>query len=376
MVRDMHKGTRHVEENSSNGILPLDGKKTGEFDDVVLSSRVRFARNMGMGAFPGWDDQAGRLRVLSLVRKTLQKLGAGKGWLPWEKMSDEERMRMQERHWVSREMVESPAETGVWLSEDKRVSMLVNEEDHLRIQGIVKGCDLRGAWRLARDMDDALGSQLEFAYSGELGYLTACPSNVGSGMRASVMVHLAGLALTGEIDGAIRGLERMGYAVRGVSGEDSESAGEVFQVSNAGTLGTPGQKVLEDLEEVAEELVRQERWARQFLREEDSVVAEDCVARALAAAGAARLMTTSEGMAHLSAVRLGVAAGFVGGATLEALDEMMARIQPAHLAHGARDPRVLEEGRETLRDMCRAELMRAFFKPIHLKLATVKGRVK
>jgi len=360
-----------------------------------LSSRVRFARNLGTVAFPGWDDQAGRLRVLSLVRKTLQKLGAGRGWLPWEKMSDEERMRMQERHWVSREMVESPAETGVWLSEDKRVSMLVNEEDHLRIQGIVKGCDLRGAWRLAREMDDALGSQLEFAYSGtrsnspappstrtpvanpgELGYLTACPSNVGSGMRASVMVHLAGLALTGEIDGAIRGLERMGYAVRGVSGEDSESAGEVFQVSNAGTLGTPGQKVLEDLEEVAEELVRQERWARQFLREEDSVVAEDCVARALAAAGAARLMTTSEGMAHLSAVRLGVAAGFVGGATLEALDEMMARIQPAHLAHGARDPRVLEEGRETLRDMCRAELMRAFFKPIHLKLATVKGRVK
>ena len=195
-------------------------------------------------------------------------------------------------------------------------------------------------------------------------------------MRASVMVHLAGLALTGEIDGAIRGIERMGYAVRGVSGEDSESAGEVFQISNAGTLGTPERKVLEDLEEVVEELVRQERWARQFLREEDSVVAEDCVARALAAAGAARLMSTPEGMAHLSAIRLGVAAGFVEGATLGALDEMMERIQPAHLAHGAQDPRILEEGHELLRDMCRAELMRAFFKPFHLKLANTKGRVK
>ena len=350
-------------------------RKAADAGDVVLSSRVRFARNVSRHVFPGWACDVRRREVLEKVRKAFRKLGRGKGWMEWGSLPDAERMRFEERHLVSKEMVEASDSAGVWVSEDQRVSVMVNEEDHLRIQGLAKGYDLRGAWSLARETERELAGVLEFAYSQQLGYLTACPSNVGSGMRASVMVHLAGLALTGGVEASIRGIERMGYAVRGAGGEDSDSAGEVFQVSNSGTLGTPERKVLEDLEEVVDELVQQERWARQFLREEDFVTAEDCVARALAVVGAARLMNTSEGMAHLSAIRLGVAAGMLEGAKPELLDEMMVMIQPAHLARGARDPRILEQDQETLRDQCRAELMRGFFAQCGLKMTGKKSRL-
>ena len=350
--------------------------KNGDAGDVVVSSRARFARNLKGCVFPGWAPDERRREVLEKVKRAFRKLGRAKGWVEWGGVENAERMRLEERHLVSKEMVEAPDGAGVWMSGDGRVSVMVNEEDHLRIQGLAKGYDLRGAWLLAREMERELAGALEFARSDELGFLTACPSNVGSGMRASVMAHLAGLGLTGGVEATIRGIERMGYVVRGMGGEDSDSPGEVFQISNTGTLGTPERKVLEGLEEVVDELVQQERWARQHLREEDPVVAEDCVARAVAAVGAARLMTTSEGMAHLSAVRLGVAAGFLEGAGLETLDEMMVLIQPAHLARGAREPRALEEDQELLRDQCRAELMREFFSQCRLRLANTKGRKK
>ncbi len=336
--------------------------------DVVLSSRVRFARNVEPYAFPGWASRSSRQEVRGKVRKALKRLGHEEGWRDWGKVVDEERMRMEERHWVSKEMVEAPDSAGVFVSGDGRVSVLVNEEDHLRIQGLVAGYDLRGAWGLAKAMERGLAGELEFAYSKTLGFLTACPSNVGCGMRGSVMVHLAGLALSGEVESCIRGIERMGYVVRGVSGEDSDSTGEVFQISNTGTLGTGERKVLEGLEELVNELVRQERWARQFLREdEDGVVAEDCVARALGVVGAARLMTSAEGLTYLSAVRLGVAMGMVEGVREGELEEAMVLIQPAHLARATGNSKVLAPEQEHVRDGCRAEMMRKMFSRYRLK---------
>ncbi|MCL1887467.1 MAG: hypothetical protein FWF96_01170 [Kiritimatiellaeota bacterium] len=384
MVRDMHKGAEHVEETPGETFEKEPGgewaraRAAADAGDVVLSSRVRFARNVEGHPFPGWATDDRQFKVLKKVARAFSAAGRPGGrqeWREWANVPNDERMRLAERRLVSTELVEAPDTAAVWVSGDSLVSVMVNEEDHLRIQGFAKGYDLRGAWARAKDMERALAGQLGFARSPRLGFLTACPSNVGTGMRASVMVHLAGLALTGGVEGSIRGIERMGYAVRGVSGEDSESAGEGFQISNGGTLGATERGVLEDLEEVVDELVRQERWARQFLREEDAVTAEDCVARSLAAVGAARLMNSSEGMAHLSAVRMGVAAGFVEGIQIEALDDLMAQIQPAHLALGARDPRVLEEGQEFLRDMRRAEYLRGIFTQCRVRLAKQKGRV-
>jgi len=268
---------------------------------------------------------------------------------------------------VSREMVEASEEAGVWVSGDGRISVMVNEEDHLRIQGLVKGYDVRGAWELAKGMERGLAGELEFAYSKRLGFLTACPSNVGSGMRASVMVHLAGLALSGEVESSIRGVERMGYLARGVNGEDSDSLGEVFQISNTGTLGKGEREVLAGLEEVVGELIQQERWARQFLADEDLLVVEDCVARALGVVGAARLMTSAEGLAFLSAVRLGTAMGIVEGAREGELEEAMVLIQPAHLARAAGDARVLSQERDHVRDGLRAEMMRKMFSRYRLR---------
>jgi protein arginine kinase len=239
------------------------------------------------------------------------------------------------------------------VSRDEQLAVMINEEDHLRIQAIRTGLDVRRAWEVADAVDTHLESRLAYAYTPRLGYLTACPSNVGTGMRASVMVHLLGLRLTNDLDAVIRALERMRLAVRGVGGEGSEAAGHMFQISNPGTLGQDEASIIDGLLRVVNEVVRQERQARLRLLRDSPEVLLDCLARALAVVQHARVMQTDESLDYLSALRLGVILGLIRRLTVPEIDAWVLAVQPGHLQK--RLGKILEPEQ---RDILRATLLR------------------
>jgi protein arginine kinase len=240
---------------------------------------------------------------------------------------------------------------------------MINEEDHLRIQVIQPGMDVGQAWEAADALDTRLESRLSYAFSQQLGYLTACPSNLGTGLRASVMVHLLGLRLSDELDAVLRALERLRLAVRGVGGEGSEAAGHMFQISNMGTLGQDDKRVIGELMGHVEAVVRAERQARLRLMRDCPVRLQDCVARALALLQQARVMQTEEAIDYLSALRLGVEMGMLRRLDVAGADALMLAVQPGNLQQ-----RLGEAAEPEQRDPFRADWLRK-----QLAAVTFKG---
>jgi protein arginine kinase len=324
-------------------------------EGIAISCRVRLARNLRGERFPDWATERDRLRVLNRVGPAVvasvddrQARFVGIGDL------DETTLDLLcERHLISADLAERGKGGGLVVSRDEQLSVMINEEDHLRIQAIRSGLDVRKAWDVADGVDSRLESLLTYAYTPRLGYLTACPSNVGTGMRASVMVHLLGLRLTNDLDAVIRGLERLRFAVRGVGGEGSEAAGHMFQISNPGTLGQDEEKIIDGLLEVVGVVVRQERQARLRLLRDTPEVLLDCLARALAVVQHARVMQTDESLDYLSALRLGVILGLIRRLTVPEIDTWVLAVQPGHLQK--RLGKVLEPEQ---RDIVRATLLR------------------
>jgi protein arginine kinase len=214
--------------------------------------------------------------------------------------------------------------------------VMVNEEDHLRIQGFAQGMEIEKAWRKADEMDSLLDEKLTYAWTPRLGYLTACPSNLGTGMRASVMLHLMGLRLTGDLDAVIRALERMRLLVRGLYGEGSESSGHIYQVSNLETLGMDEQTILARMRRICEEVIRQECNARARMIQDSPRVVQDFFTRSLCLLQNVLMMPSGEAIELLSALRFGVSVGMVTGLTIAEIDELMLKIQPGHLMQECR----------------------------------------
>jgi protein arginine kinase len=237
---------------------------------------------------------------------------------------------------------------------------MVNEEDHLRIQVIRPGLELASAWALADRIDSCLEPALDYAFSTRLGYLTACPSNVGTGLRASVMVHLLGLRLAEDLDAALRALSALRLAVRGVDGEGTDAAGHLFQVSNQGTLGQREDEVLGTLAEQVGELIRQEQLARRRLLRDAPAVVHDCVARALAILQHARMIASDEAMDYLSALRFGVQLRLLENLSVPRVDDLLLGVQPVHLQQRFH----LETADQDLRDMRRADWLRQELEPV------------
>jgi protein arginine kinase len=234
---------------------------------------------------------------------------------------------------------------------------MINEEDHLRIQALAQGLALREAWAGANALDDALEQHLDYAFSSSLGYLTSCPSNVGTGMRASTLMHLPGLVLMNEIEPIINGLSKIGLTVRGRWGEGTAALGHMFQVSNQLTLGLSEDRIVADLEEIVKEIAGHEENARERLKRERAMFAADLAARAEGILAAARLMTAQEALERLSELRLGIALGLVQGIAMPQVDRLLLEIQPAHLQVAVGRSMSGEE-----RDLERARRLREEFK--------------
>ena len=343
-------------------------RRGGRENDIVLSSRVRLARNLRRYAFPhkasAPDLLAVRGRVFAALHDTAEAPGGlpGAHFLPFEEFTAWERGSLIDRHLTSREHVAEEAGRGLAATSDASLCVLANEEDHLRLQSLLPGLQLDVAFGLVDKLDDALEAHFDgrtaFAYSERFGYLTACPTNAGTGLRASVMLHLPGLEIAGRIDRARRWAEGRGLLLRGTFGEGSKVWGHLHQLSNQSTIGMEEADVLLEVERAAREMCDMERAARVGLPEKHGLEARDMIGRAYGTLRYARRIGCREATDALSLLRLGHEMNWVKGLTRQRFNELMVWTRPAYLQvlHARALP---SEERDTLRaDLLRPHLSR------------------
>lgn len=300
---------------------------------MAISSRVRLARNLKESAFPGWAGEEERERIWQTCKTTLIDCPSlhGAEAVGMDELGSLDKHILFERHLISREQAERKKGSGAVLRPDEAVAVMVNEEDHVRIQSMRPGLDLRSAWETADALDSELEERVDYAYSPRIGYLTACPSNVGTGMRASVMLHVPGLVMVNEINAVVKGMAKIGLAVRGLWGEGSDASGNMFQVSNQMTLGEKEDDIVNQLEQIVLEILEHEKNARWRLFEQQEEKVRDQAGRALGILLNAHVLTSKEGLDLLSDLRLGADMGIVRMKEEQAINELILLTQPGHL---------------------------------------------
>lgn len=305
----------------------------GSGEGPVISSRIRLARNLKDAAFPGWAGAEECERLWTRIQPALEKVPSLQpaSALSMGALDELERQILFERHLISREQAEKTKGSGLVLRRDESLSVMVNEEDHLRLQGMRPGLSLRAIWEEVDRLDTEIEQRIEYAFSPKLGYLTACPTNVGTGMRASVMLHLPGLVLMNEINPVIKGMGKIGLAVRGLWGEGTEAAGNMFQISNQMTLGDTEEQIVGVIEQIVQEIIEHERNARERLLERRETVVRDHVGRAFGILSHAHILTSKEALDLLSGLRLGIDMGILSSVSRRVVDELMLLTQPGHL---------------------------------------------
>lgn len=310
-------------------------ESSGPYSDLVISSRVRLARNLKEINFPHQLSEDEAREVVTKAAKAIESQEhewANKLlFYELENVSKLDRQILVERYLVSPHFIEQKIPQGFIINQDDSISIMVNEEDHLRIQCLYPGLQLEEAWETADQIDDFLESKLDYAFREELGYLTVCPTNVGTGLRASVMLHLSGLVLTGQASRIFSALSQIGLTVRGIYGEGTEAKGNLFQVSNQITLGIDEQEIINNLQAVTKQLIEQENQARNFLLQESEKKLEDRVQRALGLLSYARVISSNEAIHLLSEVRLGVDLELIKGVNRKTLTELMVLTSPGYL---------------------------------------------
>lgn len=301
--------------------------------DIVISSRVRLARNLTGYPFITRAGEADRQRIVEEVRTAAPELFGADSiyYVDMEAVDPLDRRYLLERQLVSVELVESEGPRGVVIDKNEQFSVMVCEEDHLRMQSMTSGLDLQTVWDRIDTVDDSIESRLDFAFSEKFGYLTACPTNVGTGVRVSVMLHLPGLVISKEIEKVFRSLQKVNLAVRGIYGEGSQALGDFYQISNQVTLGQSEQSLLDRVGEIIPQIITYERQAREYLLNERRDSLLDQCSRALGLLSTARTISTEEAMHHLSSVRLGVNMNILESPDIRTVNDLLLHIQPAHL---------------------------------------------
>src|SRR5881396_3489928 len=335
---------------------PADSaRRKGPYDRIVMSSRVRLARNLKEAAFPGWAKKPERVRVLELIRPAVEALPDMKDAFSeaMDNLSTLDKQILVERHLISREHAAKSAGSGLVLNREETLCVMINEEDHLRMQALRPGLQLRQAWGAIDQADSMLEKKLEFAFSPDLGYLTACPTNIGTGIRVSAMLHLPGLVLAEDINKVIQSVNKLGLAVRGLYGEGTEALGNVFQVSNQMTLGEAETVIVERLDKVVSQIIEHEENARGVLLEKKPKMVYNHIGRAYGILANAHSISSKETMNLLSLMRLGVDLEFFAGVERSLIDELFITTQPAHLQKQFSEKLNAEE-----RDLLRADMVR------------------
>ena len=327
----------------------------GAWHPIVISSRVRLARNLARLPFPGWAKKSERVRILEEIKPEVDALSAMKEGFSEQlnELSATEKQVLVERHLISREHAAKGMGSAVVINPSQTVSIMVNEEDHLRMQAITCGLDLTKTFQTIDEIDTALEAQLDFAFDEQLGYLTACPTNVGTGMRASAMVHLPGLVLGEQINQVVNSVNKIGLAVRGLYGEGTEAMGNLFQVSNQTTLGEKEEQIIGRLHKVIETLIQRETQARENLLETKRTTLLDQFGRAYGILTHAYSISSKEALNLISILRLGIDLGFFPEEGRAIINQLLMDTQPAHLQNVSQQKLAAEE-----RDQLRADIVR------------------
>ncbi|WP_404446889.1 protein arginine kinase [Sutcliffiella horikoshii] len=332
-------------------------KQEGPDSDIVLSSRVRLARNLEKLQFPTVASNEEAKQIVDIMKqhfgeKKFQDLGELE-FLLMEELNALEKRVLVEKHLISPQLAEDSAFGACLLSPNEEVSIMINEEDHIRIQCLFPGLQLNEALQVANSLDDWIEEKIDYAFDEKRGYLTSCPTNVGTGLRASVMMHLPALVLTQQMNRIVPAINQLGLVVRGIYGEGSEALGNIFQISNQMTLGKSEEDIVQDLMGVVQQLISQERSAREALVKTSNIQLEDRVFRSYGLLAHSRVMETKEAANCLSNVRLGIDLGYITDISRSILNELMILTQPGFLQQYAGGPLKPNE-----RDVRRASLIR------------------
>src|SRR5437870_10507267 len=305
-------------------------KREGPHDRIVMSSRVRLARNLQGIPFPGWAKKPDRVKALELIRPAVETLPqmAGAFSESMDNLSVMEKQILVERHLISREHQAKGVGSGLVLNQEESLCVMINEEDHLRMQALRPGLQLKQAWLALDEVDSSLERKLPYAFSPDLGYLTACPTNLGTGIRVSAMLHLPALVLAEQINMIIQAVNKLGLAVRGLYGEGTEALGNVFQVSNQMTLGETETEIVEKLNKVLTQLIEHEENARGSLLEKKPKMVFNHIGRAYGILANADSISSKETMNLLSLMRLGVDLGLFPDLERALVDELFVITQP------------------------------------------------
>lgn len=328
---------------------------SGEHNEIVLSSRVRVARNLHHHRF---THHCGNEELSEILRETWNAAKETKGFarhrfIPMGEISSLDRQFLAERHLVSNEFLHNSSNRGLVVNPDEDLCLMINEEDHIRIQGYASGFDIESAHARAGGLGDELAGTLDLAFSERFGYLTACPTNLGTGMRVSVLIHLPGLVHSKEINKLLESLRKLNHSIRGLYGEGSEFMGNFFQLSNSATLGSSEEVIRRGLRDMVSKVISFEEKAREMLFRKARSLLEDKVWRAYGLLRYARSVSTKEALSLISAVRLGVGMGVVDNISIRTLNELLIYSQPAHLQEV--EGRAMEAPE---RDLTRAEYIR------------------
>jgi len=328
---------------------------SGPLGEIVISSRIRLARNLAGVSFPGWAAEDDRMLVLNSVKPTVATLSEMRGAFSSDlrNLNTIRKQVLVERHLISREQAAKGIGSAVVMNRKQTLCIMINEEDHLRMQSIKPGLNLRSAFKMIDKIDTKLEENIDYAFDNQHGYLTACPTNLGTGMRASAMLHLPALVLSEQINQVIQAVNKIGLAVRGLYGEGTEALGNLFQVSNQHTLGEKEIEIVARLEKVIRQIIEHEKNARATLHEDRQSMLDDKVGRAYAILRHGHIISTKEALELLSMLRAGVDLGYFPDEVRGVIDVLFMEIQPAHLQMRA-DCKLGVEERDTLR----AEIMR------------------
>jgi protein arginine kinase len=341
---------------------PAEWMRTaGPHNDIVMTSRVRLARNLADHSFPGWAEKDDRIRLLAEVRPSVEELTEMRDAFSEEmtSLSAIEKQVLVERHLISREHAAKGAGCATVMNRKQTVSIMINEEDHLRMQAIRPGLALKAAFSTLDRIDSELEENLPYAFDARYGYLTACPTNLGTGMRASAMLHLPGLVLSEQINQTIQAANKIGLAVRGLYGEGSEALANLFQISNQATLGKSEIEIIDHINEVIEQIIGNEQDAREKLIEDRATMLQDQIGRAFAILRHAHIIPSKEALNLLSLIRLGADLEIFPNEDRESINVLLTEIQPAHLQIEAKRKLDAEE-----RDILRADIVRRHLKTL------------
>lgn len=307
----------------------------GPNSDVVVSTRVRLARNFNAYPFPQRSTREEQEKIITETCDALftdnPVLQKSLNLVRFKDISPVEKQVLVEKHLVSKELMESDLETGVLISKDEQISIMLNEEDHLRIQCLAAGMQLNRVFELCNFLDDTISEKIDIAYNDKIGYLTSCPTNVGTGIRVSLMLHLPALTITGYIRAVLESCGKLGVAVRGLYGENTEAYGNMYQLSNQITLGKSENDIVESIQNIASQVIEKERLLRKEIIKKNSKRIEDKIMRSYGILRYCRELTSEEALKRLSDIRLGINLGFIEGLSETDINEMVLKIQPGNL---------------------------------------------